>query len=173
MEPYKPWDFCRSINCNSMIRPEEQRKVLTCPNCKAYQMHDYLRGHEQIIEEGNPPLTELEQYKRALGLLLDNLFEMDDDTCPANIDGERFPCDIDACGVERPYKKCWLNFYLDRARDKSNEPNYTFKTEFGITVDCRECNAWMVRHDTLEHCKSCRGRGHQLQALAQAKEAVK
>jgi hypothetical protein len=34
-------------------------------------MHDYLRGHEQIAEEGNSLLTELEQYKRALDMCLE------------------------------------------------------------------------------------------------------
>jgi len=51
-----------------MIRTEEMRKELICPNCRAYQMHDYLREHGQIIEDGNPLLMELEQYKRALEL---------------------------------------------------------------------------------------------------------
>jgi len=47
-----------------MIRPEEMRKELICPNCKAYQMHDYLSEHGQIVEEGNPLLMELEQLKQ-------------------------------------------------------------------------------------------------------------
>jgi len=53
-----------------MIRPEEQRKVLTCPNCKAYQMHDYLRGHGQIAEEGSY-LTGLESEVNRLQVALD------------------------------------------------------------------------------------------------------
>jgi len=56
------------------------------------------------------------QVEKALDLLLDNLFEMDDETCPADVDGENFCCDVNICGVERPYKKCWLKFYLDKAK---------------------------------------------------------
>ena len=56
------------------------------------------------------------QVEKALDLLLDNLFEMDDETCPADVDGEHFCCDINICGVERPYKECWLKFYLDKAK---------------------------------------------------------
>ena len=60
---YKPWDFCKSINCNSMVRTEEQRKVLTCPSCKAYQMHDYLRAHSQILEEDSALSAKIEQLE--------------------------------------------------------------------------------------------------------------
>ncbi len=56
------------------------------------------------------------QVEKALDLLLDNLFEMDDETCPADVDGKEFCCDVNICGVERPYKKCWLKFYLDKAK---------------------------------------------------------
>lgn len=56
------------------------------------------------------------QVEKALDLLLDNLFEMDDETCPADVDGENFCCDVNICGVERPYKKCWLKFYLGKAK---------------------------------------------------------
>ena len=105
MKTYNPWDFCRSINCNSMIRTEEQRKVLTCPNCKAYQMHDYLREHGQIIEEDSPLLKELEQHKRALELA--SVFALrhcacsrDDEDCPNNHE----------CG------KCSVNGFLARAK---------------------------------------------------------
>ncbi len=69
MEPYKPWDFCRSINCNSMIRPEEQRKTLTCPNCKAYQMHDYLREKGSIIEEDSKLPKQIEWLKSEVNRL--------------------------------------------------------------------------------------------------------
>jgi len=61
MQAYKPWDFCKSLQCYShQLDPEYCKKV----GCKAYQMHDYLREHGQIIEEGNPLLAELEQLRR-------------------------------------------------------------------------------------------------------------
>ena len=69
MKAYNPWDFCRSINCNSMIRPEEQRKTLTCPNCKAYQMHDYLREKGSIIEEDSKLPKQIEWLKSEVNRL--------------------------------------------------------------------------------------------------------
>lgn len=69
METYKPWDFCRSINCNSMIRSEEMRKELICPNCKAYQMHDYLREKGSIIEEDSKLPKQIEWLKSEVNRL--------------------------------------------------------------------------------------------------------
>lgn len=60
MQPYQPWDFCKSINCIVLMRTASLRKELLCKDCKAYQMHDYLQERGQILEENNPLLKALE-----------------------------------------------------------------------------------------------------------------
>ena len=70
----------------------------------------------QLVEDYRKLEEHSLQVEKALDLLLDNLFEMDDETCPADVDGKEFCCDVNICGVERPYKKCWLKFYLDKAK---------------------------------------------------------
>ena len=83
MNSYKPWDFCRSINCNALIRTEQQREQL-CKSCKAYQMHGYLREHGQIVEEGSPLLKELEQLRKTLEYLANQReIEFECLNCPA------------------------------------------------------------------------------------------
>ena len=52
MKTYNPRDFCRSINCNALIRTEPQREQL-CKDCKAYQMHNFLIGAGLILSEGS------------------------------------------------------------------------------------------------------------------------
>lgn len=74
MQPYKSWDFCKSIDCGAMIRTEEMRKGLICPTCKAYQMHTYLQEHGQITEEGSY-LTNLESEINRLSVALDATIE--------------------------------------------------------------------------------------------------
>ena len=68
METYKPWDFCRSINCNALIRTEPQREQL-CKDCKAYQMHDYLREKGSIIEEDSKLPKQIEWLKSEVNRL--------------------------------------------------------------------------------------------------------
>ena len=69
------------------------------------------------LEAENAALkSQLALTEKALELLLDNLFEMDDETCPADTVDSGFDCDINNCGVERPYKKCWKQYYLQQAK---------------------------------------------------------
>ena len=55
MKPYKPWDFCKSIDCDalSVVHKDERMKKVYCHKCYAYQFHQYLRDHDQILEEGS------------------------------------------------------------------------------------------------------------------------
>lgn len=61
MNPYKPWDFCKDTDCKSYRYPglEEERILFFCEKCKAYKMHQYLREHGQIVEEGSPCITKI------------------------------------------------------------------------------------------------------------------
>ena len=68
MTPYQSWDFCRAIDCTFMVRTEEQRKTL-CRDCKAYQMHQYLKEHGQIVEEGSELFGNSERLKAELNRL--------------------------------------------------------------------------------------------------------
>jgi hypothetical protein len=56
IKPYKSWNFCKS-NCVMYEMYEEEdsgscRQELFCKDCMAYQMHQYLKANNQIIEEG-------------------------------------------------------------------------------------------------------------------------
>ena len=63
MKPYESWDFCKSINCNALIRPKELRKQTICTECTAYKMHQYLKENGQILEKGSELLQELEALR--------------------------------------------------------------------------------------------------------------
>lgn len=52
MTPYQSWSFCEAINCHAM-KHLSARVEMFCQNCKAYQMHTYLKEHGQILEEGS------------------------------------------------------------------------------------------------------------------------
>jgi hypothetical protein len=76
LKPYKPWDFCKSIDCDalSVVHKDERMKKVYCHKCYAYQFHQYLRDHDQILEEGsslarviqatNQRAEELEQLRK-------------------------------------------------------------------------------------------------------------
>lgn len=51
-KPYKSWEFCKHINCYAMSFGKSFRVKTICIRCPAYQMHQYLKEHEQILEEG-------------------------------------------------------------------------------------------------------------------------
>ncbi len=55
MEVYKPWDFCKERNCYGIGKypDKEKRKKHYCKGCGAYSMHQYLKRHGQILEEGS------------------------------------------------------------------------------------------------------------------------
>jgi len=55
IKPYKPWDFCKSVNCYQLekIKHDERCKQHCQNNCYAYKMHQYLKGNNQIYEEGS------------------------------------------------------------------------------------------------------------------------
>ena len=73
VETYKPWDFYKATGCNFLIRDETIRADL-CKSCPAYQMHQYLKEHQQIIEEGNPLIKELEQLRQAMGIVVKAIY---------------------------------------------------------------------------------------------------
>jgi len=60
LAPYKPWEFCKSIDCSAPFRIG----LADCRDCKAYQIHQYLREHGQILEEGSMLLAELHRLDR-------------------------------------------------------------------------------------------------------------
>ena len=80
MEAYKPWNFCKAIDCPALmaypidcsqqiglpfIDWDKERKTLYCNGCKAYKMHQYLKEHGQIIEEGSElaaQFVDVQQY---------------------------------------------------------------------------------------------------------------
>ena len=62
MKTYNPWDFCRSIDCIRLVRTEDQRKQM-CKDCRAYQMHDYLREYGLILEEDSVLSAKIEQLE--------------------------------------------------------------------------------------------------------------
>ena len=69
MKVYEPWDYCRSINCNALVRPKELRKQTVCVNCEAYKMHQYLKENNQILETGSELAKVVEENA---GLRADN-----------------------------------------------------------------------------------------------------
>jgi hypothetical protein len=75
MEAYKPWDFCKSIDCLAMRRSEavnqgEEARKQACNDCKAYQMHQYLKEHGQILEEGSALEAQLAEAQTELNRLV-------------------------------------------------------------------------------------------------------
>ena len=62
MKLYKPWDFCKSIDCDALgvIFKDEKMKKRYCYRCYAYRMHQYLKEHGQILEEGSELAKRLE-----------------------------------------------------------------------------------------------------------------
>lgn len=52
MKLYESWEFCESINCRAMKRLAGRTEMF-CMDCKAYQMHQYLRDNGQILEAGS------------------------------------------------------------------------------------------------------------------------
>lgn len=52
-EPYKSWEYCQSINCPIYNHWGKEKRKEACVTCHAYQMHQYLREHGQILEEGS------------------------------------------------------------------------------------------------------------------------
>lgn len=65
MTPYQSWSFCEAINCHAM-KHLSARVEMFCQNCKAYQMHTYLREHGQILEENSGVQAELNRLQVAL-----------------------------------------------------------------------------------------------------------
>lgn len=60
METYESWDFCKYHVCDALrLSDKDKRKRAYCETCRAYQMHQYLKDHGQILEEG----SELEQMR--------------------------------------------------------------------------------------------------------------
>jgi hypothetical protein len=52
MQAYKTLDFCKSIDCDLLETAISSTKKGFCSLCRAYKMHQYLRDHNQILEEG-------------------------------------------------------------------------------------------------------------------------
>jgi nicotinamide riboside kinase len=65
--PYKPWDFCRA-NCNKVeLWPNKRdRKILFCYRCKAYQFHQYLRQHGQILEDESELAEKIKEVRECV-----------------------------------------------------------------------------------------------------------
>jgi len=69
MEPYKSWDFCKSIDCAYMgFSLDNRQRACLETKCKAYQFHQHLRDHGQILEEGSALESQLANYKDITGL---------------------------------------------------------------------------------------------------------
>lgn len=62
MKPYQPWEFCKAIDCDalSVIHQDQRMKKVYCYRCYAYRMHQYLKDHGQILEEGSELAKRLE-----------------------------------------------------------------------------------------------------------------
>jgi len=116
-------------NCDGELTPAMMIGQLQTENAalktdNAALLQSLLKGYygrtvDKLLAEEHPGaalLQELTQCEKALELLLDNLFEMDDETCPADTVDSGFDCDINICGVERPYKNCWKQYYLQQAK---------------------------------------------------------
>lgn len=50
-KPYESWDFCKSVECDALRLTEDNRKFVSCHKCYAYQMHQYLQDHGQILDQ--------------------------------------------------------------------------------------------------------------------------
>lgn len=67
MKIYKPWDFCKSINCDALEIKDTEIRGQYCHKCNACLMHQYLRDHGQILEEGSELMGQevvIEEYHR-------------------------------------------------------------------------------------------------------------
>lgn len=65
-KPYKSWEFCEYIKCYAMSFGKSFRVKAICSRCPAYQMHQYLKEHGQMLEEG----SELERIVTAAKTVL-------------------------------------------------------------------------------------------------------
>lgn len=65
MKVYKPWDFCKSIDCD-VLNINKETQADSCLRCKAYQMHQYLREHGQILEEGSALQSQLAEAQASV-----------------------------------------------------------------------------------------------------------
>jgi hypothetical protein len=70
---YKPGDFCKHINCLSLQHPRKNPCLKEF--CLAYQFHDYLSEHGQILTEGSTFVPQVEQLQFQLMLEQENLVE--------------------------------------------------------------------------------------------------
>ncbi len=73
MEVYKPWDFCKERNCYGIgeYPDKEKRKKHYCKRCGAYSMHQYLKRHGQILEEGSDITFQLAEAQADNAEILD------------------------------------------------------------------------------------------------------
>ena len=71
---YKPWEFCKAIDCDalSVIHQDQRMKKVYCYRCYAYRMHQYLKDHGQILEEGSE-LEQLRNIRDAAEKLMKNI----------------------------------------------------------------------------------------------------
>ena len=88
VETYKSWDFCKATGCNFLIRDEAIRADL-CKSCPAYQMHQYLHEHGQVLEEGSKLQTDMSNHRatvEATKNILDDLNHMRSQLAEAQAD---------------------------------------------------------------------------------------
>ncbi len=133
MKPYEPWEFCKAIDCPAfpgIIFGCEDTKKIFCRKCHAYQMHQYLKDHGQILEEGSGLIArvreaeaELATHKRALTFFIADTV---DDECPYEHDFVNWP-ECKDCPHDREMHvdrerdlKCWEKYCLEIA-ERGNE----------------------------------------------------
>lgn len=67
MKPYKAWDFCKAIDCDALGLTEETRKI-HCHRCEAYKFHQFLKEHDQILEEGSTLIAKMRDTKDIISI---------------------------------------------------------------------------------------------------------
>lgn len=72
MTPYKSWDYCKDVECAIYQGfPKDKRKeACVSIECHAYQMHQYLKEHEQILEEGSQFTEKILKAKKIININL-------------------------------------------------------------------------------------------------------
>ena len=99
METYKPWDFCKSIDCLAIKRSEEvnqseEARKQSCMSCKAYKMHQYLREHGQILEEESVLAAQFAGAKADNEVLSDLIIDLQSQLAEAQADNAAL---VEAC----------------------------------------------------------------------------